>query len=162
MKISILFTKRKGFNIPSWFFRLIERSEFSHAVILLDTPEGPLVYESNIKGVHPLPLYDFVKNNILIKSITLNPNDDQAMTIKNRIYELLGVNYPILAMIGAFIARVTGSIKNIFADGDKTEYCSEFVFDVLDQPYDLKGYLAEIDGPKKLYEILKPLEDKGL
>lgn len=158
--MKVLFTKRTGLNIPSMFFRLIEWSEFSHAVILLDTPEGALVYESNIKGVHSLPFSEFIKKNTIVKMIILDPNEYQFKLIKEQIYKLSGVDYPILPMIGAFIARVTGSIKNIFADGSKTEYCSEFVFDCLDEAYNLRGYIAEVDGPKKLYDILKPFEYK--
>jgi hypothetical protein len=160
--MKVLFSKRRGFNIPSLFFRWVDNSDFSHAAILVETPYGSLVIESNHLGVHATSFRSFVNKNEIVKMIHLTPTVEQKIIIMETLYRLLGVGYGFLTVFGAGIARVFKLTKNIFSDGDKTEFCSEFAYDVLDDAYNLTGFKAELDGPKKLYEILKCLQEKGL
>ena len=160
--MKVLFSKRRGFNIPSMFFRLIDNSEFSHAAILIETAYGSLVIQSNHLGVHATSFRSFITDNEIVKMIHLNPSVEQKIIIMETIYKLLGVGYGFLNVFGAGISRVFKLSKNIFADGDKTEFCSEFAYDVLDNAYNLTGFKAELDGPKKLYELLKAYQVKEL
>lgn len=160
--MKVLFTKRRGCNIPSMFFRWIDNSEFSHAAILIETAYGSLVVESNHLGVHATSFRSFITNNTIVRMVHLNPSVEQKVIIMENIYHLLGVGYGFLNILGAGISRLFNLSRNIFSDGNKTEFCSEFVYDVFDDAYNLTGFKSELEGPQKLYDILKVYEAKEL
>lgn len=160
--MKVLFTKRRGCNIPSMIFRWIDKADFSHVALLIETHYGSLVVQSTHIGIHAISFRDFIKHNSIIKMIHLNPTVEQKILIMENIYRLLGVSYGFISIAGAALARMFHMSKNILGDGDKTEFCSEFAYDVLEEAYGLHGFLAEIDGPKKLYEILHLMQLKAI
>lgn len=151
----ILFTKRKAFNPLSWLIMKIEKAHYSHVVIYFETNLGPIIFESSVHGVVATSYAHFIKKNIVVDFINLNPFEGQEKTMFKRALELIGTKFSVIGLIGAGVSRVFRLGKNIFNDGSKTEFCSEFVYDVLDEAFILNGFDPEYDGPKKLNELLK-------
>lgn len=157
----ILFTKRKRFNPLSWLIMKIEKANYSHVAIYFETNLGPLVFESSVHGVVATSYQKFIDKNMVADFINLEPLEGQEKTMFKRCLQLVGTKFSVIGLIGAGVSRVLRLGKNIFSDGHKTEFCSEFVYDVLDEVFILEGFNPEYDGPKKLNELLKEYLKEG-
>lgn len=153
--IRILFTKRHKFNPVSWLILKMEKTNYSHVAIYFQTDLGPIVFHTSLFGVVPTSFNEFIKHNEIKQSIDIEPGVAQKQLMFRRALSLVGTKFSILGLIGAGLTRIFKMKNNIFSDGNKTEFCSEFVYDVLDEVFILDGYNPEIDGPKMLNKLLK-------
>ena len=145
-----IFSKHKN-SITSWLIRKIERSKFSHVAILYqDKITGRwLVAQSNKYRLNIVSLENFEKENAIIAKIEICDSYDKYMSFLRYTFDHLGNQYGYLTMFGILLNRIF-KIKNPFADGDKTFFCSEYFIKAIG----VKDINPEIDGPKKIYEKL--------
>jgi len=160
MRIKVIFTT-KEYNPFSWVIRFFDSSDFSHAAFLVEyevhNKKNYIIHASGT-NVHKTYVNDF--KDKIVQTIDLELSINEISGALNLFNMYMHTKFDFMSIIGIGfnrILRVFGyKIKNIFADQQKTLFCSEFVAIVLKQiGVDLKDFNLELDGPKKLYEVLK-------
>jgi hypothetical protein len=137
--ITLVFTRPQKFKLFSYLIRKFEKTEYSHcALIFYSSSLGrQLVYEASILGVRFLSIQKF---NSLNKTIHKFDYDVRS-SIKNKILancvDYAGTGYGYLSILGIGIFKILNAIgikqkKPFFSDGDKTFYCNELVWHLIE------------------------------
>lgn len=160
MKIKVHFSTFKRFNLFSVLIRFIEKSKFSHTSIEFNIGKRSFIAHATEYRVNIISAHKFYRENEIFHIIEFDLNDIQFEKFKNLIYDTLGISYSWKTIIGIVLSRFLSliGIKNrkFFEDKNKTMFCSEYVWYILSNlGYKIENFDPELDGPKKLYEILK-------
>jgi hypothetical protein len=139
---------------------MLDRSSFSHVALFLETNDLLNLYAHvNFQKVHVNTQPYFERKYKVIKSLEYEINDADYDYITKEIARFEGADYGFLTLIGIGIARILRLFKirakNIFRDRNKTFFCSEFIWYLLTLcSFHIDDFDPELDGPKKLYQIL--------
>lgn len=165
-KIKVVFTRPASFSFISLIFRLFEGTTYSHAALcLISTDLVNLVAHSNRHNVHVNTEKYFNKIYTTLESLEFEISDEKYDYLVAEISKYEGAIYGYLNIFGIFISRVAKffgiRMRNIFSDKSKTFFCSEFVYQMLHEiGFNLKDFDSELDGPRKLFEILKGIKNE--
>lgn len=156
--IKVVFSTHRKFSIPSLFFRLMEGTPYSHVSLLM--PNGFYYHVTLFGKVHINTSYYFEKHNEIVdvKNVLMEP--EMIGLMLSECSKMEGVDYGVMNVIGVGISRFLKLFgiraPNFFKDNSKSFYCSEFVWYILKKGgLELKGFDPELDGPKRLNELLK-------
>lgn len=156
--ITIEFTRPKRFRLFSWMVRQIQKTEYSHVRLSWLGAGGsvPVIYEasgSNIKFIGPeAQQYHPVE---IIKTYKVNIGRDDYRKLVQLCMTFAGVRYGVKQVIGMALVRVFALDKNPFADGRKSQVCSEVVGHFIENILGHKvGVSLDIAGPKEIDEAL--------
>lgn len=163
MKIYIGFSKPKNKKFPifSWLIRLFERTPYSHVYIRWHSRGAgvDVCYEAagtQLRFMGPEPF----KSNI-------QPLHEYELEISKELYPKLltycmtnaGMDYGLKQAFGIALVKLFKLKKNPFADGRKSQVCSELVGNILQEVFQLNiGIDMDIAGPKDIDKYLKSKE----
>ena len=134
-----------GFSTPkcqnpiSWAIRKLEGTEYSHVYMRTysHSLDRWLVYHASHSSVHFSSWIEIQKENKIIREYKILVTDEQKRQILTSCIDMLDIHYGRLQLVGMMLSRLAKiwfnlNIKNPFADGSKTEVCSELQFQVLE------------------------------
>lgn len=155
--IKVVFCRPRKFSLMSKIFRLIENSPFSHSAIQL---QNGFYYHVTLFGKVHINSGSYFESKYEIieeKFIMVEPSNNDKM--QDECQRLEGIDYGVMSIIGVGLSRLLKLFgiraPNFFKDSTKTFYCSEFVWYILKiGGLELKDFDPELDGPKKLKEVL--------
>lgn len=162
--VAIEFTRPKGgFKPLSWLIRKISRSEFSH-VRLRWMGVGQtvdVIYEASGTSLKFIgPIASKYKPVTIVDSYKFNLDMDSYTMTVLLCMNYAGIEYGKKQLLGMGIARVFRLKKNPFADGKKSQVCSEVVGYFLEKilGWDT-GLDLDVAGPKEIRETI--IKHKG-
>jgi hypothetical protein len=160
MIIKVHFSTYKKWNIFSALIRLVENSEFSHSSIECEVLGKPLIAHATEYRVNVVSTRKFYRENTIFHTFEFELNEQEEEKFMELLYDTLGISYGWWTAVGIVISRLLSLVgiknKKFFTDKNKTLFCSEFVWYVLNEMgINVTNFDPELDGPKKLYEGLK-------
>jgi len=162
--IQIQFTRPTGFKPLSWTIRKVQRTDYSHVRLAWDGISGtvPVIYEasgSNLKFIGPIAAAQHKVK--VINSFKFNLPEDQYRALVKLCMTYANVDYGKKQLIGIGLVKAFRLKKNPFADGRKSQVCSEvigmFLTDILG--HDL-GLDLDIAGPKEIMETIVKIKQR--
>lgn len=156
-KIIVGFSTPKCWNPLSWMIRKAEGTEFSHCYIKFysATYDMWLVYHASHTMIHFLGEEKFLEKNKIIEEYELDLSVAIKVSLIRNAIHRCGIPYGFLQMIGMMFSRFIYlwfhyKIKNPFADGEKTEVCSDLLYYDLQSCISFGDFIPEYDGPRKI------------
>jgi len=160
-KITIGFSKsKKKFAIYAWLIMWVEKTNFSHVYIKWhsDSLERDIYYQASGTAVNFMAQHIFEKHHAPVHEIELNVTPEQKKLIVQFAMDNVGVPYGLKPAIGIALVKVAmligKKIRNPFADGIGTQFCSELgarIMGILG--YDLEENYDSF-GPGDLYKFI--------
>lgn len=156
--VTIEFTRsNKKFPVLAWLIQLIEKTKYSHVrMCWLAMKEIPIIYEasgSSLKFIGP----EANKSNPVevVHCYKLNLSNDEYRGLVKLCMRYSNISYGKKQIVGMGLVRMFGLKKNPFADGRKSQVCSEVVGTFLDKVLGWNtGLDLDIAGPKEIQETL--------
>lgn len=158
-KISVEFTRPVG-GVPilSWVIRLVQRTTYSHCRLSWLGAGGrvPVVYEASgsyLKFMGPHAIRN--RPAKVMVSYPFDLNKTQYGQLVELCMTYAGVDYGKKQLLGIGIARVFGLKKNPFADGRRSQVCSEIIGIFINKILNIDTNLdLDIAGPKEINNFL--------
>lgn len=147
------FSKAKRWYMPlAWLIRVIEGTKYSHTYIRFKHNSGvEVVYEASGIAVHFKALSIFKEDNTIVKEYSFAITPAQRKQLVAFMLANAGVEYGFKQLFGIAIVRLFRLKKNPFADGRKSQVCSEVVGHFLEKIMKLDTKLdLDIAGPKDI------------
>lgn len=154
------FSRPKGVWFPffSWLIQWSEKTTYSHVYVRWDSSwiERDCIYEARGNGVHFVstkifsehtePVHEFLISGIDRKKVVQFCMDNAGVSY-GKLQTLGEVGRRLLLLVGI-------PVKNMFADGRKSQVCSEMVGYLLQDV--LKERMEELDeaGPRKIFDMV--------
>lgn len=159
--ITIGFSKsKKKFALYAWLIMWVEKTDFSHVYIKWhsDSIERDIYYQASGTAVNFMAQHIFEGHHQPVREIKLVVTSEQKNKIIQFAMDNVGVPYgwkPALGIAFVKLAALFGKkVKNPFADGIGTEFCSELGARILGiLGYDLKEDYDSF-GPGELYRFM--------
>ena len=170
-EIYIEFTHPKSFNPVSSFIRLLEggknyKNTPSHVVLrFLDQKHGVWwIYQAHGLSLQLVGSEQFFAHNVIIKSFRKLISDDAKHKLIVYVNRVSGKSYGFLNLLGLGIRRVLRifgvKISNPFADGEKSEVCTEAIYTALrDNVPFYEALKTKKSDDVDLIELMEVLED---
>lgn len=164
-RITIGFSKPKNkvFPIFSLLIRLVERTEFSHVFVKMDSASlgTTLIYQASGTQVNFMGLKQFEDAAHIHSEFEFEVSDETYREFLRWAVREAGTPYGLKPVLGILAVKWFNLGRNPFSDGSKTWFCSELGARVL------KGFVGvhisekelETAGPKKIYEICVKLKE---
>ena len=150
---------RDPLKIGSQLIRLIDGGNSSHTYFKWVLDDGKEIYaHSNSHRVNILSKSAFHKYHISDAEYYIKLDDLSAIRVRNYVYSSLGITYGYLPIVGILLYKIfkwAGLNRNIFADYNNTLHCTEFAFYILQLVGYNLNYRPELDGVKKLHQLVK-------
>lgn len=164
IKIIIGFSKPKNkiFPIFSWAIRAVERTEYSHVYTKWHSLGAgvDIYYQASGSSVH-FSCKEVAESH-------LNPVHEYEVYISKESYKKLlkfcmsnaGKDYGVKQVFGIVYSKIMSAIKgeiikNPFADGRRSQVCSELIGAMIEDVLDYKTNLdLDIAGPRAIKELL--------
>ena len=135
MKLTIGFSKpkHKSFPLFSWSIRLFEGTPYSHVYLkwYSEHLQMHLVYHAAGTSMHFLGPDRADHELNTVREYTLDVSPETKRLIVAYCVSKAGTPYGLRTVLGIALKRIFGTSKNVFADGDKTQFCSEFIARIL-------------------------------
>lgn len=165
-KISIGFSKGKGFAPISWLIKWVEKTPFSHSYITwqADNLDRKMIYEARGAGVRFVGQAMFESHNQVVNEFEFEISDDAKIKLLQWAIDSAGKGYGKWQFVGIGIVRflkIFGiKIRNPFSNGDSQYVCTELsgvalVILGLMHPID-----QDMEGPSELYAHIQALYEK--
>jgi len=162
-KISIGFSKGKGFAPISWLIKWVEKTHFSHAYITwnADSLNRKMIYEARGAGVRFVGQAMFESHNEITDEFEFEISDEAKIKLVQWAVDNAGKGYGKWQFVGIGIVRflkIFGiNIRNPFNNGDEQYVCTELsgvalVLLGLMHPID-----QDMEGPRELYAHVKEI-----
>jgi len=156
--ISIEFTTPRGKILPifSWLIRVVQGTPYSHVLLRWTNSTGvDIVYEASgqmLKFLGP----EATKNRYTIhKRYKTELTREQYKELIKLCMTNAGLDYGVKQILGICLVYLFKLKKNPFADGRKSQVCSEIVGRFLEQ---VLGWQLDLDldiaGPKQIDDYL--------
>jgi len=156
-RITVIFSKGRGFAPLSKAIIVVENSTFSHVCFrYTDERTGQtMVFESSHGEVHEMLYEAWLESNSPVKFIELEISDHKYYSLLFLFNQYKQTNYGYMQILGIALFYMFGTKRNIFRNGDNGFFCSELVAYLLDllKIVEIREPM-ELVGPKRLYEIL--------
>lgn len=164
-RLYIEFTKPhssyKKYPILSWIIRLLEGTEYSHVrLVWVNGTNRKLVYEASgtsVKFVGTLAQKD--KPVEVLDSYEIDIDTEEYRKLIDTCMKYADVSYGIKQLVGMGLTYLPWVKTNPFADGRKSQVCSEIVGEVLRE---VKGVnideSLDIAGPKIINKTLSEID----
>ena len=157
--VYIEFTRpsKHSFPILSWIIRKVQGTPYSHVRLRWINSAGvEIVYEASGNEVKFVgTIAQKTKSVHVVKSYRIELDTKQYINLIGLCMRYAGVRYGLMQLIGIGLVNMLGLSKNPYADGGKSQICSELVGIFL---RDVMGLDLEIDldiaGPKEIEEEL--------
>lgn len=162
-EVYIDFTRPKGdkFTPYSWIIRKVQGTPYSHVLLRYESRllGKEIVYEASgrvLKFVGP----EAIENRYEVKkSYKFLLNESQYREMLRLCLRNAGIDYGVKQAIGIGLVHLLKLKKNPFADGRKSQVCSEIVGRFLEEVLDKRtGLDLDIIGPRELDEYLAKKE----
>jgi hypothetical protein len=158
-EIRVLFTRRKGFNIPSMLIAWWLSVPYSHVCLYVYSRylKMPLIYEASVRGVTLQPMVRWSKKHDVIKEKKFTIDAQEKRRLIRKAVSYCGTPYGWWSILGIFLKEA-----RVGVDGRDTFICSEFVYDIM-RPHLEEAKLDQdhID-PKELWEIIDNGDDPNV
>jgi len=159
--VNIEFTRStKTLPLFGWAIQAIQRTKYSHVRLAWFGAGGqiPVIYEasgSNLKFIGPIAAR-YHNQPKIIKSYPFKLNPEQYRALVKLCMENAGVDYGKKQVIGIGLAYALRLKKNPFADGRRSQVCSEIVGSFLEKilGWDT-GLDLDIAGPREIQETIE-------
>lgn len=157
MKVTVGFSRHKGFAPMSSLIRWYMGTEFSHTYfkVQLQGLDTPSVLQATGKGVSMCSYSNFLAHNAVVREFSLEVSDALFYRIYNDFHLQAGTKYGYWQNLGILIARAFKLKINPFQDGI---VCSEYVAycleDVFPNDWDSNKQDFNLVMPKAIYEYL--------
>lgn len=109
------------FNIVSWLIKKFLGTKYSHASISFELSDRVVVFEASHGEVHMVEYTNWLMQNKIIKSFTIQKNAEEQRDILNYLIDNCNDKYGSLTLLGILFNTKLG------IDGDKKFICSELV-----------------------------------
>jgi hypothetical protein len=159
------FTRPRGFKPLSWLIRKVQKTEFSHVRLYWLGVGGtiPIIYEasgSSLKFIGPIAAKQMKIK--IIHSFKLDITPAQYKDIVKICMINASIDYGKKQLIGIGLVHAFNLDKNPFADGRRSQVCSEIIGRILKMvlKWPIKLDL-DIAGPKELYKEISLHFSKG-
>lgn len=157
-KVYVEFTRPKGKKFPvySWLIRAVEGTPYSHVRIKWESTSGvELVYEAGGSSVRLIGEIAAPNHQVeVMYSKEFEVTSEQYRKLI-RLFRYAGVDYGIKQALGILVAKIFGMKKNPFAQGRKSQVCSELVVVFLEEVLGYEvGLNLDLAGPKDIYDWL--------
>ncbi len=155
-------TSSKKNSIISAIIRLVERTPYSHVYVKFYSPtlDRWLVYHASHTNVHFNNIETFAKENIILEEYALATSECKKNEALRMCVDRVGRPYGYLQIFGMGIVRLIKAwfnvrLKNPFADGERTQVCSELVGHVISKlGYDINISELEFEGPRYIRNFI--------
>lgn len=162
--ITIGFSRPKNQFLPvfSWAIRAFEKTPYSHVYLSWRSVAGPeVVYEAGGSRVRFMNRKIFDKIAHTTHSFTFLIDAAAYKKLMRFVMTNVGIRYGVRQILGIALSRIMGWKNNPFADGKKSQVCSEtvayFLRDVLG--YDI-NFNPETAGPREIFEYLVKISNE--
>jgi len=159
--VEIQFTRpNRWFQPLSWLIRKVQGTPYSHVRLAWNGVGGkvPVIYEASgrsLKFIGPIAAKNL--NVKIVDSFKFNIDNNQYRSLVELCINYANVDYGKKQLIGIGLVHSFGLNHNPFADGRRSQVCSEVVGHFLEKilGWDL-GVNLDIAGPKEIRdEIVK-------
>jgi hypothetical protein len=168
-KIIIGFSTRKKFNFLSWLIRTAEGTKYSHCYIKFysETYDSWLIYQASETMINFMSEEQFLIANKYVEEYELTLTHTTKVALIRNAVRKAGITYGFLQLFGMMLSFFADKwfnweIENPFADGEKTQACSDLLYYDLKDEVDFKDFRPEYDGPKKINKIISQIGTKIL
>lgn len=157
--VIIEFTRsRKKLPLFSWLIQLVQRTKYSHVRIKWKAMrEITVIYEasgSSLKFIGPMA--DEENPVEVVSSYKFNFSLEQYREMVKLCMKYANIEYGKKQIFGIGLVRAFGLKKNPFADGKKSQVCSEVIGTILE---DILGWNTGLDldiaGPREIQETIE-------
>lgn len=142
MKLTIGFSKPKHLKFPifSWLIRAWEGVGYSHVFLRWYSPSYGkyLVYHAAGSGLHFLGEEQAKRQLDVVVEYELDITPSLKHRIVSYCLQKAGTPYGLWNVVGIALKRLLRLSKNPLADGEDTQFCSEFVSRVLVEHFDVE------------------------
>ncbi len=163
-KLYIEFTRphKDYVRVPliSWLIRTIEGTPYSHVRLVWENSTGKkLVYEADGTDVKFIgTISQEIRKVEVLDSFEIDLTDKEYRALIDLCIKYAGVSYGTLQVLGIGLSYLPFVNKNPFADGEKSQVCSELTARILK---DVKGIGIKDDfdtaGPRAINKALTEL-----
>lgn len=158
-EVFVEFTRPKGKILPiySWLIRAIEGTPYSHVRIRWESTSGvELIYEAGGSAVRLIGEQAQDKHPVeVVKHYRFRITKDQYRNLI-KLFRFAGVKYSIIQALGIPVSKLLGLKKNPFAQGRKSQVCSELVGIFLKEVLQIQADIdLDLAGPKEIDSILR-------
>lgn len=149
----------KWFKPFAWAVQLFERTPYSHVRLLWNLPDGQeIVFEAS--GSHVKVIGEEARHNFPVKvhkAYTIALSAEEYDRLQGML-KYSSLSYGTKQILGIALARIFRLKKNPFADGRRSQVCSELVALVFEEVLDV-DVPEELDlvGPKGIADLLEKL-----
>lgn len=154
--------RKKLFPIFSWAIRLFEGTEYSHVYMRWQTQWGTWIcYQASGTALNFMGEKAFIHGLDIIEEFEMSCEDEAWDRTMEYCTRLSGTSYGLKGAIGMAVSFIFGKSKNVFSDGEETQYCVELIARLLaDLGYnfnkdaemirlkDLNGYIRKVSEGK--------------
>jgi hypothetical protein len=162
MKFWILYTRRRTWNPLSWLIMKLQKLEYSHVVILVDSERIQMVYESTFPNAKESSLGHFQEKNLVVEKamLPMPMNENQAMKVlKDLVWKSEGYSFAQLFLIalGMINANINKLIGTVILNHEHYLICTELVGRFYEQAYGHK--FDEHEDTLDLHDIKKATKE---
>lgn len=116
------------FPIFSWAIRIFEGTPYSHVYLRWRTKWGTWIcYQASGTALNFMGEKAFIYGLDVIEEFDLTCDDAAWEEVMEYCTRLSGTGYGLKGAVGMAVSYLLGKDKNIFGDGEKTQYCVELI-----------------------------------
>lgn len=153
------------YPLVSWLIKWFEKTPFSHTYVRFWWNEFQMdtIYHSSAYNIHFMNAEFFEAKHQPYEEYIIQVSEPKFAEIIRYSLKNAGRPYAWVELVGAGIARIFGWKNNPFADGVKTQMCTEIVGRILEEKlgYSIPGDINNL-GLSQVWAMMKELEAKGL
>lgn len=166
MKVTVGFSKHKGFAPLSWLIIWGEKVPFSHTYFKLrqEKLDRVLIYEATGRGVNFINETRWLENNEIVQEMELDIPDINKQNFYRKAIDNLGTPYGYKQLLGLVLVRLLNlvniKIQNPFSDGNKTNICLELLAEMFRDLNVIQNQDIENMGMQEWFNLAEKLEEK--
>jgi len=157
--VTIEFTRsKKRLPIFGWIIQMVQRTKYSHVRILWKAMgEIPVIYEASGSSLKFIGPKANESNPVdVIHSYPFNLSNEEYRGLIKLCMMFSNIAYGKKQIVGMGLVYAFGLKKNPFADGRKSQVCSEVVGSFLDKVLGWEtGLDLDIAGPREIQETIE-------
>ncbi|MDZ4810750.1 MAG: hypothetical protein SGI96_21145 [Bacteroidota bacterium] len=113
----------------SWAIRKFDKSQASHTCVIWysNTAEEYIVYQAAEFSLHFVGYELFRQKNKMVRLFETEVTDNAYRAVMKYCLRKAGTRYGLKSVIGVGLKKIFKLKNNPFADGEKTQFCSETV-----------------------------------
>ena len=158
-KITVGFSKAKGFKPFSWLIMWYGKTNFSHVYIKIDTRwNTKLIYQASGHMVNFMGSRYFDDINKVVEEFELNITENDYNKLMEFCTYESGAPYSFKQIIGMVIADIFKLKKNPFSSQNKY-VCSELVLKAFNDRFKVQNDFFDLAKPRDIYYLVKGLKN---